>query len=80
MMTSIILLSIIYKYFKTQENVHKSCENVSFCFCTEKNDVAKNVYEVDQELGSGELSPSVCPAVGNTPPQKKTLQMPGAGA
>ena len=26
---------------KTQENVHKSCENVSFCFRTDQKDVAK---------------------------------------
>ena len=45
----------------------------SLCFCTEKKDVAKNVYEVDQELGGGELSPSVRPEVGNRPPQKKNL-------
>ena len=27
---------------------------MSFCFCTDQKDVAKNVYEVDQELGGGE--------------------------
>ena len=26
---------------------------MSFCFCTDQKDVAKNVYEVDQELGGG---------------------------
>jgi len=38
---------------KTQENAHKSCENVSFCFCMDQKDVAKNVYEVEQKLGVG---------------------------
>ena len=27
-----------------------------FCFCTDEKDVEKIVYEVDQELGGGELS------------------------
>ena len=58
-MTSIILLSI-----PAQENVYKSFENVSVRFCTDQKDVAKNVYEVDQELGGGELSLSTCPCVG----------------
>ena len=58
-MTSIILLSI-----PAQENVYKSFENVSVRFCTDQKDVAKNVYEVDQELGGGELSLSACPSVG----------------
>ena len=57
---------------ETQKNIHKSCENVSFCFCTDQKDVAKNIYMVvDQELGGGELSLSVCPVVGNRPPTKK---------
>ena len=34
--------------------MHKSCENVSFCLCSDKKDVAKNICEVDQELGGGE--------------------------
>ena len=50
-----------------------NCENVSFCFCTDKKDVAKNVYKVDLELGGGELSLSVCPGVGNRPPRKKKM-------
>ena len=58
-MTSITLLSI-----PAQENVYKSFENVSVRFCTDQKDVAKNVYEVDQELGGGELSLSACPSVG----------------
>ena len=33
--------------------------------------MAKNVYEVDQELGGGELSLSTCPGMGNRPPRKK---------
>ena len=28
---------------------------MSFCFCTDKKALAKNVYEVDQELKGGEL-------------------------
>ena len=67
-MTSIILLSI---------KVHKSCENVSFCFCTDKKDVANNVYEVDQELGGGELSLFVCPGWGIDLQERKKLQIPG---
>ena len=27
---------------------------VSFCFCTDQTDVAKNVYEVDEEIGGAE--------------------------
>ena len=37
---------------------------MSFRFCTDQKDVAKNVYEVDQELGGGELSLSACPGEG----------------
>ena len=37
----------------------------------------RNVHEVDLELGGGELSLSACPGVGNRPPRKKTLQIPG---
>ena len=44
---------------------------MSFCFCTDQKDVVKNVYEVHQELGVGELSLSGCPGVGNKPPRKK---------
>ena len=36
-------------------------------------------YEVDQELGGGELSSSTCPGVGNKPPGKKKLQMGRGG-
>ena len=51
---------------------------MSFCFCTDQKDVAKNVYVVvDQELGGGELSLSARPAVGNRPPIKKILQFAG---
>ena len=50
-----------------------------FCFCTDEKDVEKIVYEVDQELGVGELSLPVYPGVGNRPPRKKKLQMPGGG-
>ena len=50
---------------------------MSFCFCTGKKDVAKHVYEVDQELGGGELSAlSVCLGVRNRSPRKKRLQIP----
>ena len=36
----------------TQEKVkNESCENASFCSCTNKKAVAENVYEVNQELG-----------------------------
>ena len=51
---------------------------MSFCFCTDQKDVAKNIYVVvDQELGGGELSFSACPVVGNRPPIKKNLQILG---
>ena len=33
--------------------------------------MAKNVYEVDQKLGGGELSLSACPGVGNTTSKKE---------
>ena len=50
---------------------------MSFCFCTDQKDVAKNIYVVvDQELGGGELSLSVCPVVGNRPPTKKNIANP----
>ena len=46
--------------------------------------VAKNICEVGQELGGGELSLSTCPGVGNRPPKKKKKRqisggLPGAG-
>ena len=51
---------------------------MSFCVCTDQKDVAKNIYMVvDQELGGGELSLSTCPGVGNRPPRKKKMQIPG---
>ena len=34
---------------------------------------AKNVYEIDQELGGGELPLSTCPGVGNRPARKKKV-------
>ena len=37
----------------------------------------RNVHEVDLELGGGKLSLSACPGVGNRPPRKKTMQIPG---
>ena len=49
-----------------RKNAHKSCENVSFCFCMDQKDVAENVYEVNQELG-----------VANRPLREKKLQIPG---
>ena len=49
-----------------RKNAHKSCENVSFCFCMDQKDVAENVYEANQELG-----------VANRPPREKKLQIPG---
>ena len=51
---------------KLRKNAHKCCENVSFCFCMDQKDVAKNVCEVNQELG-----------VGNRPPREKKLQITG---
>ena len=51
---------------------------MSFCFWTDQIDEAKNVYEVHQELGDGELSLSGCPGVRNKPPRnKQKLQIPG---
>ena len=49
---------------------------MSFCFCTDQKDVAKNIYEVNQELGGGELSLSACPRVGNRPLRKKKIENP----
>ena len=67
-MRSIILLSIN----------SESCENVSFCFCTDQKDVPqKNVYEVDQELGGRELSVLACSGVGNSPPRKNRTMHKG---
>ena len=36
----------------------------------------KNVYEIDQELGGGELLLSTCPGVGNRPARKKKVANP----
>ena len=47
---------------------------MSFCFCTDQKDVAKNIYEVNRELGGGELSLSACPGVGNRPLRKKKIE------
>ena len=38
---------------------------------------AKNTYEVDRELGGSELLPSACPWMGNRPPKKKKMAIPG---
>ena len=38
---------------------------------------AKNIYEVDRELGGSELLPSACPWMGNRPPKKKKIAIPG---
>ena len=50
----------------------------------DQKDVAKNIYEVNQELGGGELSLSTCPRVGNSPLRKKKIENPwgcvGGGA
>ena len=50
-----------------------------YTVCTDQKDVAKNVYEVDQELGGEELSLSTCPGVGNRPPSKKKIANPRGG-
>ena len=47
-----------------------------FCFCADQKDVAKNIYEVNQELGGGELSLSACPRVGNRPLRNKKIKNP----
>ena len=70
------MASIIFSQ-KTQENVHRSCENVSICYCTDQKDVAKNANEVDQELGGGELSLSKCLGVWNSTPRKKKCKSRG---
>ena len=44
---------------------------MSFCLCSDKKDAAKNICEVDRELGGGELPLSACPGMGNRPPKKK---------
>ena len=51
----------------------KTCR---FAFVRIKKDVAKRVYEVDQELGGGELSLFVCPGWGIDLPEIKKLQIP----
>ena len=51
---------------------------MSFRFCTDQKDVAKNVYEVDQELGGGELSVSACAEWGiDLQERKKNYKSPG---
>ena len=72
--------------------MYKSYENVSFCYCTEINNIflliskrctKKYVYEVDEELGGGELSLFACPGWGIDYQERKSLQiprgMPGGG-
>ena len=49
---------------------------MSFCFCADQKDVAKNIYEVNRELSGGELSLSACPGVGNRPLRKKKIENP----
>ena len=49
---------------------------MSFCFFTDKKDVAKNVYKVNQELGGGELSLSVFPGVGIDHQERKKMANP----
>ena len=39
---------------------------MSFCFCTDQKDGAKNVYEVDQELGGVEWSTFCVPGGGES--------------
>ena len=47
-------------------------------YCSKKDVLQKNVFEVDQKLGCGELSPSTCLGVGNRPlRKKKKSQIPG---
>ena len=46
-------------------------------YCSRKDVLQKNVYEVDQELGCGELSPSAWPGLGNRHQERKKLQIPG---
>ena len=45
-------------------------------YCSQKEVLQENVYEVDQELGCGELSPSACLGVGNRPLRKKKIANP----
>ena len=59
-MTSIILLSI-----NSGKCCEKSCENVSFCFCTDQNEVPiKKVFEVNEELGDEEQTSKGMPVRG----------------
>ena len=53
---------------------------MSFCLCSDKKDAAKNICEVDRELGGGELPLSACPGMGNRPPKKKKMQIPRGSA
>ena len=49
---------------------------MSFRFCTDQKDVAKNVYVVDQELGGGELSLSACAGWGIDLQERKKITNP----
>ena len=44
-----------------------------------KRCIQRNVYEIDQALGGGELSPFACPGVGNRPLGKKKIAIPLKG-
>ena len=45
-------------------------------YCSQKDVLQENVYEVYRSSGCGELSPSACPGVGNRPPRKRKTANP----
>ena len=71
-------------YPSLKKLVSKSCEKVSFCYCTEitialKDLPQKNVYEVDQELGVGNCLLLRARGWGIDHREKKNLQILGGG-
>ena len=50
---------------------------MSFRFCTDKKDLAKNVYEVDQERGGGNCLFLRARGWGIDLQERKKLQIPG---
>ena len=74
--SAIILLSINSR--KTFMKVLKTSRFaiVRNHYCSQKYEPGKNLYEVDRELGAGELPSSTCVGVGNRPLGKKQIANP----
>jgi len=71
-------IGIIHVMSFVQETLEKrlsSYQNVWFCYCTEINIVIHALWSM-RSPGSGELSLSACPGVGNRPPNENKIVNP----